>query len=756
MNKLLCTLLLAWMLAWSFSSLGTPNDFNLGFEQVTDNRPNGWKDFGDTDFDLNIDTKTAQSGKSSAVIEYHGNGEGYKAWAMSIPANFQGKTIKLTGHIKTQNVSSGYAGLWMRIDPSLGFDNMGNRGITGTTDWKKYEITLPFKAGDAQKIVFGGLLTGKGKMWIDNFAVFIDDKPFNQAKPKVLAPAQKDHTFDKGSKISTAQLNTDKTADLALLGKVWGFLKYHHPSIGKGQLNWDYALFRILPKYLATKNDEQRNTLLLQWINSLGLVGPCSPCNPTAQTAFLKPDHTWINQANLGKKLQFTLKYIYNNRHQGTHFYIAIVPRIGNPLFKHEEAYADMPYPDAGFRLLALYRYWNIIYYYFPYKHLIEGSWHNRLTTHLKPMINASNELQYEVAVLKLITEITDAHANIYKGNNAIQASRGENYPPVHVKMVEKQLVVIDYYNPKMAGKVGLKAGDVINTINGQKVSDIIKQREGFYPASNQASRLRNITQEILRDPADSVDISYTRAGKTHNKTLKLYPKTELDYYRGYRAKKDDKSFKMLKDNIGYITLKNIKTTDVTAIKQQFAKTQGIIIDIRNYPAAFMPFSLGPFFTAKKSPFVKFTNGNLNNPGEFTFTQAIDIPGSADAYQGKLILLVNEITQSQAEYTTMAFQAGSNTTVIGGTTAGADGNVSSIYLPGNLETMISGIGVYYPDGSETQVVGIVPDVAVYPTIKGIQQGRDELLDKAIEIIKNPTLKPAVAPVKTPTIAVNYD
>ena len=169
-----------------------------------------------------------------------------------------------------------------------------------------------------------------------------------------------------------------------------------------------------------------------------------------------------------------------------------------------------------------------------------------------------------------------------------------------------------------------------------------------------------------------------------------------------------------------------------------------------------MPFSLGPFFTAQKSPFAKFTNGNLNNPGEFTFTQAIDIPGSVDAYQGKLILLVNEITQSQAEYTTMAFQAGSNTTVIGSTTAGADGNVSSFYLPGNLKTMISGIGVYYPDGSETQVVGIVPDVFVYPTIKGIQQGRDELLDKAIEIIKNPALIPSAAPVKTPTIAVNYD
>jgi C-terminal processing protease CtpA/Prc len=48
--------------------------------------------------------------------------------------------------------------------------------------------------------------------------------------------------------------------------------------------------------------------------------------------------------------------------------------------------------------------------------------------------------------------------------------------------------------------------------------------------------------------------------------------------------------------------------------------------------------------------------------------------------------------------------------------------------------MISGIGVYYPDGKETQRIGIVPDIEVKPTIKGFRQGRDELLERAIKII----------------------
>ena len=51
--------------------------------------------------------------------------------------------------------------------------------------------------------------------------------------------------------------------------------------------------------------------------------------------------------------------------------------------------------------------------------------------------------------------------------------------------------------------------------------------------------------------------------------------------------------------------------------------------------------------------------------------------------------------------------------------------------------MISGLGVYYPDGRETQRVGIVPDVVVQPTIAGVQAGRDEVLERAVQLIAKP-------------------
>ena len=96
--------------------------------------------------------------------------------------------------------------------------------------------------------------------------------------------------------------------------------------------------------------------------------------------------------------------------------------------------------------------------------------------------------------------------------------------------------------------------------------------------------------------------------------------------------------------------------------------------------------------------------------------------------------MVNETTQSQAEYTAMALRVAPQAKVIGSQTAGADGNLSEIFFPGDIRTMISGIGVNYPDGTETQRIGILPDIEVKPTLIGIRNGKDEILERALEYI----------------------
>ena len=103
-------------------------------------------------------------------------------------------------------------------------------------------------------------------------------------------------------------------------------------------------------------------------------------------------------------------------------------------------------------------------------------------------------------------------------------------------------------------------------------------------------------------------------------------------------------------------------------------------------------------------------------------------------YTGEVAILVDESSMSQAEYTSMAFRVVHGAIVVGSTTAGADGNVSPFVLPGDLRTMISGIGVFYPNKAPTQRIGIVPNVEVEPTIAGIRAGRDEVLEEALRQI----------------------
>ncbi len=96
----------------------------------------------------------------------------------SYPLCFRGNQILLKGFLKTENVKNGYAGLWLRLDGeggNLGFDNMKNRGLTGTNDWKEFSITLNFSE-DVQTINAGALLVGEGIVWVDDLSVEIDDR----------------------------------------------------------------------------------------------------------------------------------------------------------------------------------------------------------------------------------------------------------------------------------------------------------------------------------------------------------------------------------------------------------------------------------------------------------------------------------------------------------------------------------------------------------------------------------------------------
>jgi hypothetical protein len=146
------------------------------------------------------------------------------------------------------------------------------------------------------------------------------------------------------------------------------------------------------------------------------------------------------------------------------------------------------------------------------------------------------------------------------------------------------------------------------------------------------------------------------------------------------------------------------------------------------------------FATMQPTPFAWFTHGDIANPGAFHWWQVEQLTPSAPHFNGKVVILVDETTQSSAEFHAMVFRAIPGAVVIGSTTAGADGDVSTVPIPGGLSSFISGLGVFYPDKRPTQRVGIVPDIWLTPTGAGLRAGRDELIDAAIRHIRATTQK----------------
>ncbi|HVE59240.1 MAG TPA: S41 family peptidase [Pyrinomonadaceae bacterium] len=720
-----------------------PPEFNFGFEKVTAGAqlPDGWIVFG-SGYDLKIDEAERKSGKYSVLIQSPAViPEGaFGSTSFSAPANYQGKEIELRGFLKLKDVTDGFAGLFLRIDGDGGvlqFDNMQSRGLSGSKDWTEYSIKLPLPE-DGSRIIFGALLTGKGQVWVDDFQILIDGKDITVSpmRPMPEYKAKKDLEFDQGSRISEIKLNAAKTDDLAILGKVWGFLKYHHPAIAAGEYNWDYELFRILPKILAAKNASERNEILSVWAESLGTFETnAAAVTPTAEKIKLNPDLAWINERNLGVKLTAQLNNIKSAKRKNKSYYIEMDPNIGNPRFKNEADYKSMNFPDAGFRLLSLYRYWNIIQYFFPNKHLIEADWNKVLPEFIPKFAGAADDLEYKKAALGLIGSISDTHANIWGRDETLDKWRGVNYAPVGVRFVEEKAVVTEIYEQTAADKAGLKIGDVIEAVGGKKVAQIVSEQLEFTPASNRPTKLRDIAERLLRTNENSLKITYRR-GKVSKETLvetlareKIPDKLRSPY------SKPIPPFKLISPEIAYLYPGSLKPGEINEIIPKINGTKGLVIDLRSYPSDFIVFSLGEFLVPEPKPFVKFSVGSVENPGLFTFTEELKVgKENKNYYQGKVVILVNEITLSQAEYTTMAFRTAPRATVIGSTTAGADGNVSQFFLPGGIRTMISGIGVYYPNGKETQRIGIVPDLIVKPTVKGIAEGKDEPLEKAIEII----------------------
>jgi carboxyl-terminal processing protease len=517
----------------------------------------------------------------------------------------------------------------------------------------------------------------------------------------------------------------------ATTAKVWGFLKYYHPNVASGKFDWDNELISRCKRLDEIKNKEELSQFYLEWIDSLGTLKECKKCSEIPKKEFFDKnfDLGWLeNKELLSDAVQKKMQYIEKNRFQGNNFYLEI-GKEGNIKTRNEPKSDTSEYPDRYFRLLSLFKFWNSIEYFYPYKYLMDENWNAVLLEMIPKFNDAKSGKEYHLAMLETTVKLCDSHTT-FKTKFTIDFF-GTNFFPADLKIIDKKAVVIGFLNDSLSKINDLRIGDIITKIDGREIMEILNDRSKYIPASNANGKVRDTYYNLINGNTREVQVVLNRDGVSSSRLINRYSFGEI-----FKKSQKYVKFKVLENNIGYVNFASMDHKDIDELVTSLSSTKAIIFDLRNYPNI-IPHRLSNFLNSSKMPFSKSILPDLTYPGKFFWNSPAFCGQKNDEYyKGQVIILVDQNTQSRGEYVAMMLQTAPKVTTIGNQTAGADGNISKIDFLGNYSSLISGTGVYYNNGTQTQRKGIKINILMEVSIEAIRQGRDEILEKAVQYCNN--------------------
>ncbi|WP_269237063.1 S41 family peptidase [Flavobacterium flavigenum] len=510
--------------------------------------------------------------------------------------------------------------------------------------------------------------------------------------------------------------------------------------MANGSKNWDKQLFTILPEVENAKTKEDFSLILENWINSLGDVKETTPIIQSKDIKYFDKnfDLSWASNSKVfSKSLSKKLKFIEVNRYQGKQYFVQYDPESDNILkFNNDVKYPDFKWTDKNLRILTLFRYWNYVQYFFPYKYQMDQKWDITLEKMIPLFMEAKNEDDFYDAMQRLTVKLNDSHVTFYRYSDQ-DSNKILNYFPAKCKIIDEKIVVTEILADSLAETQNIKIGTVITKVNNKTIKQIIAENRDLIAASNEAAYLNKLTESALSGYSDTVELEFLQDGKYITKTINWYDEHDShrnEYKKGAKTKKE--KFKVLENNIGYVDMGILNVKNVPDMIETLQSTKAIIFDVRNYPKN-TNYTIAEYLNPKPTEFVKFIDPDLSFPGRYIWRNGVETCGriNPEHYKGKVILLINEKSISHSEYTAMCLKAAPKVTIIGSQTAGADGANARFHIMKGFQTSFTCYGVFYPNLKETQRIGIVPDIEIKQTIKGIQEGRDEIFDRALQFIE---------------------
>lgn len=352
--------------------------------------------------------------------------------------------------------------------------------------------------------------------------------------------------------------------------------------------------------------------------------------------------------------------------------------------------------PSAEERILAAFRIWNVMHFFHGSRERLD---HWNLNDAVWALEHAATRREYELALAELLAKVPDAHALVEAPS--VLALRGAAAPPFELMPVEGKPVVI------ASAAEQVKAGDELLRIDGRDVAE----RAG--DLARYASALAAVRDLAKGAAGTSSAFTFRRPDGSQY---------EVSLARGANAAANPaKAWRMLDRNIAYVDVAALD--DVEALLQDVATTDAMILDLRNDRVSA---EIARRLNTNANGVTSLTRIPVLLGGALQHVDNADAVSAQSAYAGEIVALVDERTPAGAAHVLDGAR------IVGAAGVSAQGDLSHLVVPGNIAIRFTGSAIRNLDGASA----IEPHQVVGRTIRGLGEGRDEMLEAAVAGVPN--------------------
>jgi C-terminal processing protease CtpA/Prc len=392
----------------------------------------------------------------------------------------------------------------------------------------------------------------------------------------------------------------------------------------------------------------------------------------------------------------------------------------------------DRSAEDRGTRLAAVIIAWNVFQHFYPYFDVVKTDWMAELPKALRAAATDAGPADFQKTLQRLVAALHDGHGRVNSPRQTAML-----LPPLTLDWVEGQFLVTRV----QAGKSeGVAPGDRILRIDGKPVEQAAAETRALISgATEQWIRYRSAGELSLCDPTTkrmTLELEpYAKRGASKTVDLACAPPKFKDA-ETYTEPRPEKIAE-LEPGILYVDLDRVTEADWTAAVPRLEKATGIIFDMRGYPGqpgiqALAHLTDNPIRSAKWN----VASAAMPDRLDSTFHESgWPVQPEKPYFTARRVFLTDGRAISYAETVMGIVEAFKLGEIVGGPTAGTNGNVNPFRLPGGYTISWTGMKVLKHDGSQHHGIGILPTIPVSRTRQGVAEGKDEILLRGVEVVK---------------------